>query len=290
MGYKQSHRHHYIPRFLIDKFCNDKGLLWVYDKLAGQIQKKPKSSKQIFYEWDRNIVPINGTISDKIERIYSEIDNKEALVLNRILSREKMGGADLTWLIYLAAQIKWRVPHMDNSWDQVVDDLSLRDMGLLLRPLSLSQTKDTDITKQIENLEIVGLLKRMLLAIQPLLEENALNDLHKNCYLMTQNPNPALIGDNPLIETPNTDYRTLGDFIFPLSSNHTLICKRGCNKTFPIDNIFYIQKDLSILHIADRYVGCKDLDYLRETIATYNQIKAKKKEEGLLKYIFNFLP
>ena len=287
MEHKQSHRHHYIPRFLINKFCND-GVLWVYDKQEGNIRSK--SPKQIFFGPDRNTVSINGIQCDNIEQIYSEIDNKEAAILNKILSHEEMSGVELTWLIYFAAQIKWRIPHADTLWVKTVADLPLRDMSLLICPLDPSQTMDIENAKQIENLEIIRQLKRLLLSLQPLLTENVLNEIHNNCYLLTQNPNPALIGDNPLIEVHNTDYRTLGDFIFPLSSDHTLICKRGCRKTYPSNNLFYLQKDLSILHIADRYVGCSDYDYLQKTVETYNQVKATGKEDLLLKYIFNFLP
>jgi hypothetical protein len=55
---RNSSRHHYMPKFLIEGFKNTKGTLFVYDKKHNKIIDKGKSPKSIFYEWDRNTICI----------------------------------------------------------------------------------------------------------------------------------------------------------------------------------------------------------------------------------------
>ncbi len=43
-----SHRHHYIPQFLINHFADEDGLLYIYDKTTGRFWKDKKSAKAIF--------------------------------------------------------------------------------------------------------------------------------------------------------------------------------------------------------------------------------------------------
>lgn len=70
-----SRRHHYIPRFLIDKFSEDGNKVWVYNKEEDRILKSKQSSKSVFFEIGRNNFDLNGQTVDNIELMYSKVDN-----------------------------------------------------------------------------------------------------------------------------------------------------------------------------------------------------------------------
>ena len=67
---EQLSRHHYIPRFLIKNFSDNKNLLWIYNKERNRILKIQQSPKAIVFEWDRNLFDINGIPGDNIEKMY----------------------------------------------------------------------------------------------------------------------------------------------------------------------------------------------------------------------------
>jgi len=92
----------------------------------------------------------------------------------------------------------------------------------------------------------------------------------------------------PIIERLNDSYETLEDFIFPLSSNETLICKRDADK-YISQKIFHIQKDLTTLHLANKYVICKSKEHLLKIVEIYSNLLTEKKTHLLKKYVFEFI-
>jgi len=97
-----------------------------------------------------------------------------------------------------------------------------------------------------------------------------------------------LIGDCPLIESPNSGFERLEDFIFPLSSDKTLICKRGAEK-YISNSLFYLQKDLCIFHLSENYVACKSREHLDNIAQTYSTLKSQNETHLLQKYVFDFI-
>lgn len=126
----QSSRHHYIPRFLIKNFTDEKNLLWVYNKKEKRILKTQQSPKAIFFEWDRNLFDINGKPGDNIEKMYGEVDNLLVRTLENILKTHNMTGRELTFMIYLVSLMKWRIPKVDVDARELVKDLLIEDLGM----------------------------------------------------------------------------------------------------------------------------------------------------------------
>lgn len=72
----KSSAHHYIPKFFIDGFLDDDGLLFVYNKTNDRIKKNKQGSKGVFFEIDRNSTSIGSNISVSwFEDAYSIFDN-----------------------------------------------------------------------------------------------------------------------------------------------------------------------------------------------------------------------
>lgn len=283
---EKSSRHHYIPKFLIKNFADDKNLLWVYNKEQKKIVKTQQSPKAIFFEWDRNLFEVNGEPGDNIEKMYGEADNLIAATLDNILATDTMNGKELTLMIYLVSMMKWRIPKMDTQARELVKDLLTENLGIAIRPIDPSTKVDPEAIKRLQQMEVVNEMKRLLLSVQPLINKEGLEKIHSNCFITCNYEFPALLGDCPIIESIDTDFKTLGDFIFPLSSSHTLICKRGAEREIP-DKMFYIKKDLNIFHLSEKYVACKSRKQLENILAIYTHLEENGKLEFLKQSVFD---
>jgi len=268
----QSSRHHYIPRFLIKNFADERKLLWVYNKKEKRILKTQQSPKSIFFEWDRNLFDVNGELVDNIEKMYGEVDNLLARTLESILTTHNMTGKELTLMIYLVSLMKWRIPKADTEARELAKDLLIEDLGIAIRPVDYNVEADPIALDSIYKMDITNETKRLLLSVQPLLNSVSLDEIHSNCFMTSYDKFPALLGDCPIIEKYETDFKTLGDFIFPLSSTDTLICKRGAKRYIPT-KMFYIQKDLNIFHLSENYVACKSREQLEKIAFMYSQLE-----------------
>lgn len=280
-----SRRHHYIPKFLIKNFSDVDNKLWVYNKLEKKILKAKQSPKAIFFEWDRNLFIVNQEPVDNIEKMYRGVDDLLAKTLDKILSTHSMTGREQTLMIFLASLMKWRVPKSDINFYDVIKNVPIENLGLKIRPLKPNDKISEEEKINILNMEIVKETKRLLLPIQPLMNESILNKIHKNCFIVSYDQFPALLGDFPIIESENSNYGTLENFIFPLSSNETLICKQGAEK-FITNPIFYIQKDLTTFHLSEKYVACKSREQLEKIVQIYSKLELENKTHLLEKYVF----
>ena len=130
---KRSSRHHYIPRFLIEGFTNDEGLLYVFDKKKNKILKTPQAPKGIFYERDRNTFELKqGQESSILEdTLYARIDNDASKII-KYFQNENLTKIDFTientaqFLFFLIA-LFWRIPYTDFT---VEDLLNRSDLAI----------------------------------------------------------------------------------------------------------------------------------------------------------------
>ena len=283
-----SRRHHYIPRFLIDNFTDTDNKVWIYDKEKRELLKNKRSSKAIFFEMDRNNFNVNNETLDKIELIYSDIDNLLSRNLKKVLTTHEMVGRELTMLISLVTLIKWRIPASDERFYKQFIDIPIEQLGLKIRPVDREMEVNEKVVKKIKEMDIVKELNRILLSIQPLVREENLNEIYKNCFIVSYDEFPALLGDVPIIENPNIGYETLEDFIFPLSTNETLICKRSAEK-YVSSKLFYRQRDLTTFHLAKKYVVCKSKEHLLKIVEIYSTLMKNNNTHLLTKYVFEFI-
>jgi len=284
-----SKRHHYIPRFLIQQFVDSDNKVWVYDKEKGKVWDIKQSSKSIFFEMNRNNFEVDGEMVDDLERIYGEADNLLSKNLKKVLSTDSEVKEDeLLNLIFFVTLTKWRIPASDEKFCKY-KDIPIEQLGATIRPVDRKMEVNEQKVNNIKEILASEEVNRILLAFQPLLREKTLEEIYKNCFTVSDfsdNKFPPLLGDVPIIETPNTGYETLGDFIFPLSTHKTLICKKGAEKYVPNKVLFYIQRNLTTFHLAEKYVVCKSKEQLLNVAKVYSGLLTEHKTH-LLEYVFN---
>lgn len=280
---KNSSRHHYIPKFLIKRFCNYNGKTFLYEKDKNGIREV--SPKQIFFSWGRNTFDFQGTQIDNVERFYADIDNMFARVLTDIESKEAISSTEMMYLVFFANSLKWRVPASDNSFNEWKDKLSFENLGVGFEFKEDLTQEQLDKFEDNLHADISKEFKRMLIAMQPVRFQHVGREILKGLFLLKTRNIYSILGDNPVIElNPNTD-EFIEDFIFPISELDTLVYKRGSFRKCVNEN-FYLLKDIAQLHLADNFAICKNLEYLRTIMAAYESLKKQGKLNTIIKGLF----
>ncbi len=280
-----SKRHHYIPQYFTRNFTDTDGLLFVFNKIENKIIERKMSPKSIFFEIDRNTVDFSGHLLDNLEKMYADLDHRISQDLSHVLKTKTVTPEELTSIALLASQLKWRVPKVDQQFNLIKDDLTQDDLSIKITVKDENVEIDKRAIEEIEKSDIFKEGKRILLSILPFLKEPILLDIHNNSFIQTNEYFPCLIGDCPVLEKPNENIRVMEDFIFPLSSSDTFIYKKGCNKKIK-SILFFFQRDLAIIDLSSKYVGCKDKEHLGKVVKMYNLAQNEGKAKFIYKYLF----
>ena len=123
-----SQKHHYLPRFYLKGFTNEEGFFYKYDHNYGRIDKRQIHPNNIFYD-DRNLVDVNGAISDIPEQMYSQVDNRHADLFARINNQQTsplfLGWEDKLLLLEFIITTFWRLPSSDTLYQ---DELKNKEL------------------------------------------------------------------------------------------------------------------------------------------------------------------
>jgi hypothetical protein len=271
---QQSHRHHYIPEFLIKNFANENGQVHVYDKHTGRIAKRQQSPKSIFFEHDRNTILSHGKKLDDLEQLYAALDSMFAADLTSVLTTRRFTPENIVSIILLAANLKWRVPARDEEFNTLKEE-DIPELQMKVTILDENRQHLQGAVEYLQTTDVFKQLKRVMLGVLPLMQDEETKlAIHNDSFIYSQSSQlpPALISDCPIIEKPNADYTKLENFIFPLSSNETFIYKTNSGKDIKSSD-FFRQKDLAVFHAATRYVACQSRDHLENIATQYQGLK-----------------
>lgn len=280
---QKSSRHHYIPRFIVARFCNDNGKTFLFEKKKNLIREV--SPKQVFFGWDRNTFDYKGEQIDNVEKFYADLDSMFANILSEIEGKEDISSTEMMYLVFLANSLKWRVPASDKSFKEWKDRLSFENLGIgfevkdKITGVKLNEFEeklDTDISKEF---------KRILIAMQPVRFKHISKEILKGLFLLKTKNCFSVLGDNPVIELKPDSEEFIEDFIFPISELDSLVYKKDSKRNHVIE-YFYLIKDVAQLHLAENYIICRNKEYLEKVIEAYDNIKKHGKQNMIVKGLF----
>jgi len=262
-----SANHHYIPKFFIDGFLNEKGLVWCYDKVNDRIKKNAQGPKGVFFEINRNSATIDGTLFSIFEDAYKVYDDLFPVAI-KILRREAIESELFNELIHhfiiFLLDLYWRNPNTD----KFIDNL------FALLPADSQPFKGIapqGITKQQLRLEIEPII---LEAVSKVSEG-------QNYYTVAFPSNSICLGDMPMIfkqqPSKTLDFGTQ-PLIAPITSKK-LFVRNVSNRQF-WDGPTILVLNAIIIHYSSRMIVCADKRILEESIKTYH----KAKNDDLLDY------
>lgn len=106
-------RHHYLPRFYLEKFSRD-GLLWVYDRLTNEFRRQPPKDTAV--ELHRySFRDATGQLDASMERVLSRFENLAAPAIAKVEAGGLPSKDERIAIAAFAAQINTRVPDSDKT-------------------------------------------------------------------------------------------------------------------------------------------------------------------------------
>lgn len=293
----KSRRHHYVPQFLTTHFADNKGQIFVYDKIENRHYKG--NPINLFVEKDRNtFTNMQGDEDDVIERIYSSLDGMFSSVLKEVTSTGKVSNENYKLLLLMAYISKWRVPLYDESFESAKTYFSVNDLGLGIKD-STNENMGINLEPYFK-LEMQQEFKRLLLAIQPFRFKDDFKRLLDNSFLIST-PIESFINDCPFNEATITSNEIFEDFVFPITKDLTLVYSSRINRDEiqeflakgKDENInqflkdFSFGRDVSLLALAERNVCCCNEEYLKKVAKIYCDKKSNASIFNLT--VFNVL-
>ncbi|TGE13867.1 DUF4238 domain-containing protein [Hymenobacter elongatus] len=276
-----SKKHHYIPQFYLRGFTDTNGGFTIYDKVRNEFRKSRPENE--FYEKFRNTTNLGGEKSVMVEDMYSHIESTFATTLSAI---EKSNHTEpvltsdiMVGLKFLVETMRWRNPALDAVYESIVQRLSIKDFGLQFKGATDKQA--VEINKRImDEPDARKMLRPLMGSLSINSMANANYDTSK-WHILYQEGGFPITGDFPIIFNPKSIHDRINEeFIFPLSAQRTAVfADIKLMKQLP--DVFSIDKDLAIIHLAKRFVCCKHDEYLKFMINYYKRNRTEINEQFL---------
>ncbi|GAB7087816.1 DUF4238 domain-containing protein [Marinifilum fragile] len=259
-------RHHYLPEFYIKGFVNTKSKVHVYDKKEKKFKKKEFSPSQIFFEWHRNTLTIDGEKDDFIEKLYGSIESKISPTYNKIKSQKGSINycvKDIFDLLILISLTYWRLPINDAHSENFVSSTPNNELFFKILNKETNEEASEDFYEKVKKrngfIELYKLSKPILDYMSLDLKNNINNWL---IYGADSDVQLHILGDNPIVfkNVPNKNILE-SELIFPLTQGITVYHNKG-NKIKQIQPEDRVMVDIMVFLQSDRYVVGPNKEYL----------------------------
>lgn len=281
----QSSRHHYLPQFYIKNFVNESGVLHVYNKEQGVFNTRQMGPKSIFFEWDRNTVPIGGIPNDSFEQLYAKLDDKISLTISRVLRTKAISIEDMMDIHVFSSLLKWRIPVNDKDFDEIKDQFPYEKLRYEIKIETGNEETNKEALQYLASSDLFNSQKRFIFPFLRFYDQEILLRTYYYSFLNFHPSQNALISDCPVIEEKKVGPEEISNFVFPLSSTDTLIYKNEVANLIH-DPTFYFYKDLSVFHLATKYVACRDRAHLDMVAKTHETMKRNNTTHRIIPLLF----
>lgn len=286
----ETHRHHYLPEFHIKGFTNANNKVFVFDKTRGEIKKNEFSPRQIFFEWNRNIVNIEGEEDDFVENLYAYAENLLSPTYNKIKHQNgtiKYDAYDLFHLITLVSLTYWRLPSIDEYAKDFAINTPNNQLFIKIFSTETNEEASSEIYEMIKKREGFTQMYRLSKPIIDYLSLDIENNIHNwLIYGAASDIQLHLLGDNPIIfkNTPQSNILE-SELIFPLTKGITLFHTKG-KKIRQIMPEIRLKMDILLFIQADKYVIGPNKEYLDSISHLSLMYDTQSKKESLRNEIF----
>jgi hypothetical protein len=264
---QNSVRHHYIPKFLLNGFTNEGGLLFIYDKQKDKILRSARPPRSVFFEEGRNTIELKPSLKSSIleDLLYSEIDNKASKVLKKYqtedLGKIEFLNDDESQILFFLITLFWRIPKTDYAAS------NLMDVSIITTEQGDPEILRNDPTYRKFNRAF--LFKHHINEIKKfgMKGEKSIN-LHEN------EKEIYVIGDYPfLLRKHSGKFSEFNDtdILFAISSRRIYSSTNEKLENFaPINSLMY---NACIIEQSVKAVACGNLRTLERAIAYYKKVK-----------------
>lgn len=292
-----SKKHHYLPRYYLKGFTNNKDIFFVYDKQADKIFLTSPSGS--FFENNLNTIILpNGKASDFLESLYAEIENESWQSIDSVRTSTPstpINPLDKMNLFLFLLFLHWRLPsniefgeklskHFSGSNNQL-DYFKLKSKTGSMVPI--------EVIDSITSTEAFKKTAKVIAPFAPFFKNPSWwNSIEKwRFFYSGDGGNWFIVGDNPIITKGDRDHdpvNCLNEFIFPVSGKILLVnSNKDIFKNLPRE--FLIQFNIAIIERAQRFVACQNKDFLEALIKNYNIYVQYGKTKNIIEEMFDML-
>jgi hypothetical protein len=282
-------RHHYIPEFWIKGFVAEDGSISVFNKDKGELEKKRKSPKQIFFEWNRNSFNINGEKNDFIEKLYQLGESQFSKTHNKIIEKQEqieLSPYEIFHLMYFISEMHWRLPSQDNNSDDYINKIAHDNSILKVKDKITGENISEKVFDKLKNEPFFIKTSKVIRGMEDFirLNKNIKLENWRLFYIPENNPQLGLLSDNPLIIRDNKTSNILeSELIFSISKGKTIYHTNGkilreipSENRIDIDVLTFIQAKKMVCGSNPKYL--EDIANLSKLYDTENRVKYLKEK------------
>jgi hypothetical protein len=269
MSKNSSRRHHYIPQFLIKGFTDEKGMLYIYDKVNDKILKQVRPPKSIFYEYERNTIEINNfEKSAFLEDIfYKKVDDSSAKTIRSlqtsIINDDFFLDEITNDFQFFIINLFWRLPKTDYAVKDLIERAEIK-------------VNDENINDDIKKDPSFSKLIRAKLFKETFEQFEDQNNRPKGYKIQVSEfkDDLFLIGDYPIIFRNHMSKFTdlmQSEFKMAISSKRIISFSLNSIPSFKHNN--FLKYNALIIEQSMFYAASNDIRILRASIEYYKTLK-----------------
>ncbi len=220
-----SQKHHYLPEFYLKGFTNEAGQFSIYDYEQKRIKKNLFYPSTHFFD-NRNLVDVEGEITDVPEKLYSAIDERHAPVIKKMQAQRDVLNPTIEEMLSLqefVSSIFWRIPHNDAFYLEQYKSNPLFTRNLKIFKSDTGEVDESMTEKIINSAAFIKSIKSAIPLV--LMYYNNINNKDLDNWQFCYNSKGDYITtDNPILfkkEQPSDISDS--EFIFPISKHHLLV-------------------------------------------------------------------
>jgi len=271
MTENSSRRHHYIPKFLTKGFADQKGMLYIYDKVADKILKNCRAPKSIFYEYERNTIEEKNLEKNSFleDVFFKRLDDVSAKVIqkfqNNPIENNLFTDENISNLQFFIINLFWRLPLTDYAAKDLVERAVIKVDG-------------KDISDEIRNHPSFIKLNRANFFKETIEQSEIQKDKPKNYNIQISEfeEDLFLISDNPIIfRNYMRQFTDLVESEFKMAiSSKRMICY-SLNDIPSFKHKMFLKYNATIIEQSKLYVASNDIRVLKGSIEYYKSLKEK---------------
>ena len=291
--------HHYIPKFYLKGFTDLTGKLQVFDKTHNKFKKNKQTPKTIFFEKNRNTIKFKGIQTDKIEKLYANLESGFGQLFDLIrngISEEEIISEQGIYLLKLFIAIQfWRLPTFDSFAKNYIKNIDLSKFNERMTVNNIPIGEKENIQNLINNDK--GFRHYFRSFILPLLVfDTKVREHDYKCWKLHTVSNKFSNWDNILtcdkpfiVENISEIFGFKSKLIFPLSKTQFISYSPKPINCSDLPPIFSSKLSIAMYAQSQRYLVGANRNYMQQIIDIYYESYDKIDITKLQKEIFAYI-
>ncbi len=301
-------RHHYVPQFYLKNFTNSKGLLQIFDREKNEYRQQNPLNTAVqghYYTFRTE----KGKKHTEIEKLFSTIEDKAKLVIDKIDARENIAVEEKESLATFISFQKTRVPDFEKNINKLSEKLfkkniqktsSHETVASFIKEYEKNTDKKLNISpeelfeiSQNENRYSIEFIREWSLTMAIRLGRDSIKYFLDMDWIFLQVPKKAsfITSDNPFALVPPSNYDPKSLYgvglITPGAKKQIPLSQRTCLvMTDHGQNILSREIDRELVRKvnlitainSDRFLIARDITLLKNIVKITKVNERKKKE------------